>query len=520
MTSEQAQIVLEASHIRKSFGAVRALRGVDIRFRNGEIHALLGQNGAGKSTLVKILNGVHPAGSYSGSILLDGRTVEFASPAEARAGGVGYVPQELEVLPDLSVAENVFAGMTGLGNGLFARRRLMRQRARALFEELNLEIDPTAPVGGLSAAERHLVMIARALAAAPRVLMLDEPTASLSSTEVEGLFRVLRRLRARGVTVIYITHRLPEVLSVCDRVTVLRDGSVAAEIARDHFDADQFIFAMSGQRLQGMYPSRQATPRGSAMLEVRDLVVATQAGARRSHGPVSFAVRAGEIVGLAGLLGSGRTEILHGIYGRLPANGQIRVAGQSVSIRSPRDARRQGIALLTEDRKREGLLFNLPAGANISIGNLDPLSRYGVVRRDRERSAILATMRALDVKASSPQSSVAHLSGGNQQKLLFGRVLMRGPRILLLDEPTKGVDAATRHEIYRLIVDLAGRGVTMLVVASELEELIGLADRCLVIADGRIVDEFERGAGGEERVLRAVSAAQARPRPISQENDE
>jgi ABC-type sugar transport system ATPase subunit len=352
-------------------------------------------------------------------------------------------------------------------------------------------------------------MIARALAASPRVLMLDEPTASLSSAEVNALFRILLRLKAKGVAIIYITHRLPEVLAICDRTTVLRDGVVAAEIARPQFDAEHFIFAMSGQRLEGLYPARDAPRAAPPVLEVHDLAVMMPASRSGGEARISLSVRPGEILGLAGLLGSGRSEILHAIYGRAPRGGEIRVAGQPAVIRSPRDARLHGIALLTEDRKRDGLLFNLPVGANITIGNLEPLSRRGLIRRAQERSAVLQAMRALNVKASSPRSAVAHLSGGNQQKLLFGRVLMRRPRILLLDEPTKGVDAGTRHEIYRLIVDLAATGVASLVVASELEELVALADRCLVITDGRIVDEFCRGEGGEERVLRSISAAQA-----------
>jgi ABC-type sugar transport system ATPase subunit len=352
-------------------------------------------------------------------------------------------------------------------------------------------------------------MIARALALGPRVLMLDEPTASLSGAEVESLFNVLRRLKAQGVTMIYITHRLPEVLTVCDRVTVLRDGSVAAEIARPEFNEDQFIFAMSGQRLSRLYPAHTAPAAAPMALEVRQMSVAARSGANHGASEVSLSIRAGEIVGLAGLLGSGRTEILHGIYGRVRFTGEVAVAGKRVAIRSPADARRASIALLTEDRKRDGLLFNLGAGANITIGNLGPLSRRGMVRGDKERAAVLEGMRALNVKAASTEASVAHLSGGNQQKLLFARVLMRAPRVLLLDEPTKGVDAGTRHEIYRLIVDLAEKGVALLVVASELEEVIGLCDRCLVVSDGRIVDEFARGEGGEDRVLRSVAAAPA-----------
>jgi ribose transport system ATP-binding protein/D-xylose transport system ATP-binding protein len=386
----------------------------------------------------------------------------------------------------------------------------LEDRTRALFNQLGLSIEPTRLVASLTSAQRHLVMIARALSMQPRVLILDEPTASLSGAEVGGLFTVLRRLKAQGVTMIYITHRLPEVMTVCDRATVLRDGRVAAEIACEDFNEERFIFAMSGQRPQRLYPHHEAPQRDSpAILSVRNLSTAGHSGALSNPTDISFDIRAGEIVGLAGLLGSGRTEILHAIYGRASFSGQVLVGGKAVSIRSPSSARRAGIALLTEDRKRDGLLFNLGAGANITIGNLQGLSRHGIVNGEREQNAVLQAMRALNVKVPSPKASVAHLSGGNQQKLLFARVLMRAPRILLLDEPTKGVDAATRHEIYRLIVELAGKGVALLVVASELDEVIGISDRCLTIADGRIVDEFKRGQGGEERVLRAVAAAQA-----------
>jgi ribose transport system ATP-binding protein len=501
--------LIEARGLVKSFSGVPALRGIDFAVMPGEIHALLGQNGAGKSTLVKILNGLHPAGSYSGSIIVEGKDAHFASPSDARAAGIAYVPQEIEVLEQLSVAENIFAGHTNLGRGIFIHQRRLEARARALFEQLGLAIDPRALVASLTSAQRHLVMIARALAMKPRVLVLDEPTASLSGTEVDLLFGVLRRLKAQGVTMIYITHRLPEVLAVCDRVTVLRDGRVAADIGRGEFNEEQFIFAMSGQRLQRLYPDHEPPAVSPVLLSVRNLAVEGKPGLASASAGIDFSIRSGEIVGLAGLLGSGRTEILHAIYGRAPFTGDIEVDGKPTSIRSPADARRVGIALLTEDRKRDGLLFNLGAGANITIGNLEALSRHGVVRGERERSAILEAMRALNVKAPSAQASVAHLSGGNQQKLLFARVLMRAPRILLLDEPTKGVDAATRHEIYRLIVELAQTGVALLVVASELEEVIGLCDRCLTIADGRIVDEFQRGEGSEERVLRAIAAAQA-----------
>ena len=504
--------IIRTKSITKSFAGVQALRGVDFHVRRAEIHALLGQNGAGKSTLVKILNGVYPAGSFGGDMALAGQRVSFRSPDDARAAGVGYVPQEIEVLEQLSVAENVFAGRMGMGRGPFIHRREIEAQTRGIFADIGIDIDPKSIVAALTSAQRHLVMIARALALKPRVLILDEPTASLSGHEVDALFEVLRRLRAQGVTMIYITHRLPEVLDICDSATVLRDGQVAAEILRADFDEERFIYAMSGQRMQRRFPDRQGVTGTRQMLELRSLTVAGHPGAIFGARDISFRIAAGEIVGLAGLLGSGRSEILHGIYGRVPSTGVVLVDGHPVKIRSPKDARAAGIALLTEDRKRDGLLFNLPVGANITIGNLENLSRYGVLRADRERRAVRDAMRDLNVKAASAQSSVAHLSGGNQQKLLLARVLTRSPRVLLLDEPTKGVDATTRAEIYRLVVALADKGVALLVVASELDEIIGLCDRCLTIADGRIVDEFRRGEGGEDRVLRAVASAQARTR--------
>jgi len=509
MSNTQHPPVIEVTAIGKRFGGVIALRGVDFSVWRGEICALLGQNGAGKSTLVKILNGVHPAGSYEGSIRLDGQPVAFRSPAEARASGIGYVPQEIEVLEQLSVAENVFAGQMSLGRGVLVHRSRLNAMARAIFAEIGIDLDPKALVASLSAAQRHLVMIARALALKPRVLILDEPTASLSGAEVEALFGVLMRLKAQGVSMIYITHRLPEVMAVCDRAAVLRDGQVAVQLARDAFEEEQFIFAMSGQRLQKLFPEHAAPVDARPMLEVENLCVKGKSGAIYGARNISFSVAAGEILGLVGLLGSGRSEILHGIYGRERATGTIRIDGQPISIRSPRDARNVGIALLTEDRKRDGLLFNLPIGANITIGNLRALANAGFISAPRERSAIVEAMQQLSVKAASPQAFAAHLSGGNQQKLLFARVLMRTPRVLLLDEPTKGVDAATRHEIYKLVVDLANQGVALVVVSSELDEVLGLADRCLTISDGRIIDEFRRGEGSEERVLRTIAAAQA-----------
>jgi ABC-type sugar transport system ATPase subunit len=507
MADTAATPAIEVLHVCKEFSGVKALRDASLRVRQGETHALLGQNGAGKSTLIKILNGVYPAKSYTGSILLHGKPVEFASPADARHKGVAYVPQEIEVLAQLSVAENIFAGQTGLGAGPLVNRRRMEASAGAILREIGLDMDPAAKVAHLNAAQRHMVMIARALSTRPRLLMLDEPTASLSSAEVDRLFELLAALKRGGATILYISHRLAEVLAICDRATILRDGVTACELDRAEFSQDVLIQRMSGRKTVAMFPEREAPPHVPALMEVRDLSMPRRFGVNRALHDVSFSVRPGEILGLAGLLGSGRTEILSALYGVLPHTGEIRMAGRPVALHSPAAARAAGIALLTEDRKHNGLLFNLPAGQNITIGNLASVARRGVIDRQRESRTVLEQMSSLNVKARSPASSAAHLSGGNQQKLLFARVLLSRPRILMLDEPTKGVDAATRQEIYRLVVDLARSGVALIVVCSELEEVIGLADRCLVISHGRVVDAFARGEGGDERVLRASEVA-------------
>ncbi len=498
-----ASIAIEARAVSKSFGGVRALRDVSVVVRRGETHALLGQNGAGKSTLVKILNGVHPAGTYTGALYLDGTEVHFDSPADARRKGVAYVPQEIEVVPQLTVAENIFAGQTSLGKGLLVDRRALDRSAQVLLGEIGIAIDPNARLAHLTAAQRHLVMIARALSTRPSVLMLDEPTASLSSTEVEKLLELLVLLKRRGATLLYISHRLAEVLAICDRATILKDGAVACELTREEFTADVFIQRMSGQKARALYPQRSAPPKREPVLIVDGLSMPRRFGVNRSLTEVSFSVQPGEILGLAGLLGSGRSEILGALYGSLAHSGTVRVAGSAARIHSPAAARALGIELVTEDRKHTGLLFNLPAGQNVTIGNLAAVTRGGVIDKARETTVALERMRALNVKAQSPAASVAHLSGGNQQKLLFARALLGKPRILLLDEPTKGVDAATRQEIYRLMCELADAGVALIVASSELEEVIGLADRCLVVAGGRIVDTFMRGEGGDERVLRA-----------------
>ncbi|HEY8283987.1 MAG TPA: sugar ABC transporter ATP-binding protein [Chloroflexota bacterium] len=509
-SSGQAPFILETEGLGKQFAGVRALGQVAFKVRPGQIHALVGQNGAGKSTLVKILNGVHAAGSYEGVVRLNGTVVRFASPADARARGIGYVPQELQVLENLSIAENIYVGQTGLERKAFVRFSELNERAAGLLNRLGVGLDGRAPLASLSAAQKQLVMIARALATSPSVLMLDEPTASLSVHEVDRLFLILERLRSEGVTMILITHRIPEVLALADWATVLRDGQVVAEIPRAEFHEDAIVAAMVGRRLDLVFPPHDPLASPEELLRVEHLRIRRSGGGADLISDVSLSVRRGEIVGLAGLVGAGRTEVLSALYGRIAHEGRLVIEGREVTIRRPADAIKVGIAMLTEDRKNAGLLFNLPLGQNITLGNLRLFARYGILDREREDQTARASMKALDVKAPSIRADVAHLSGGNQQKALLARVLVKTPKILLLDEPTKGVDVGTKREIYRLILALADRGLGLIVVSSELPELLGLCDRCLVLSNGRIVDEFAKAEGSEERILQATARTPAR----------
>jgi ribose transport system ATP-binding protein len=499
--------VLETERLGKRFAGVPALSDVDFHLEAGTIHALVGHNGAGKSTLVKVLTGVHPTGSYDGTIKLDGAEVRFASPAQARAEGIAYVPQEIQVVEQLSVAENLFVGRTGRDGSPLVSFRELHRRAQALLTRLEIPLDGRQPVAALSATQRQLVMIARALAGDPRVLILDEPTASLAGNETARLFGVLERLRAAGTTMIFITHRIPEVMSMCDRATVLRDGRAVAELEKDAFSERAIVAAMVGRQLERLYPQRESVHGAEETLRLEHLSVSHPSRPGDIVRDVNLTARRGEIVGIAGVVGAGRTELLSAIYGRLHHHGTISVEGRPLRLRSPADARRAGIAMLSEDRKGSGLLFNFGLSQNVTIGNLGGIAKMGFVDRRAEQRVAREFIDSLRIKAPSASADVAHLSGGNQQKILLARVLMNAPKVMLLDEPTKGVDVETRQEIYRLILELADRGVTLLVVSSEIAELVGLCDRCVVLADGAIVDEFARGEGSEARVIEATTTA-------------
>jgi ABC-type sugar transport system ATPase subunit len=487
---------LEMRDITKSFAGNRVLAGVSLRAAAGEVHALVGENGAGKSTLMKILAGVHqPDG---GEMLVEGRPVRFPRPADALAHGVAMIYQELSLAPHLTVAENIFLGREPLRFaplGVVDGREL-NERARRLLAGHGFRLNPRAVVGRLSAADRQLVEITRATAEARRLIVMDEPTSSLTVHEAKELFRLIRDLKRRGLAVIYISHRLEELDEVADRLTILRDGREVYEGAWGEISHDEIIRHMAGRELKEIFPPRDAE-RGGAVLRVEGL---TRAG--KFEG-VTFEARAGEVVGLAGLAGAGRTELVEAIFGAQPADsGLVSLDGVPLVSNSPARSVGLGLGLLTEDRKRTGLCLNQTLASNLTLANVRALVEGWRLRRGREREAAREYVERLHVRPPDPEKIVGRLSGGNQQKVLLGRWLFAGSRVFLLDEPTRGVDVAARAEIYRAVNRLAEGGAAVVMVSSDLPELLGMADRILVMRRGRLVAELDARRATQEEVLR------------------
>ncbi len=493
--------LLAALGVSKRFAGVTALDGVDFELRAGEVHALMGENGAGKSTLMKILSGVQPADA--GEIRIDGAAVRFAGVRDAERAGVAIIHQELNLVPELSVAANVFLGREPRRAGVFLDGRAMSAAARGLLGRLGIELDPDARVAGLRMGEQQLVEIAKALSLEARILIMDEPTSALSPAECARLFRIVRGLAADGVGIVYISHRIEEVSDLADRVTVLRDGRrvVTAPIAE--MSRARLIAAMVGREI-GDRPAT-AGEGGPVVLSVRGLTldVPVRRGWRRVLDGVDLDLRQGEILGVGGLLGSGRTEILETLFGatRGRAGGSIRLDGRPVAIASPRVARRLGIALVTEDRKGQGLLLAASVRDNVALPSLGRISRFGIRRPAGEAAVAADAVRRLGIRCAGIGQATATLSGGNQQKVVIGKWLATGPRVLLLDEPTRGIDVGAKQEIYALVRALAGEGLAILMVSSELPELLLLADRILVMAQGRKTGELARAAASEEAIM-------------------
>jgi ABC-type sugar transport system ATPase subunit len=482
--------LLAARGLSKSYGGVRVLHGVDFELGAGEVHALVGENGAGKSTLVKILAGAVRADA--GSVELRGAALPPGDPLAVRRLGVSVVHQEFTLVPELDVTDNVYLGRER--GWPFLRRAEMVRAVRARLHELGVDVDIRTPVGRLSVAHQQLVEIARALELDASVLVLDEPSASLSAREVARLLAVVRQLRDRGLGVIYISHRFDEIFAVADRVTVLRDGRHVATTPAGSVDRAQLIKWMVGREISEEFPARAPTP-GSPALEVRGL---TAAGRFRD---VSFTVRAGEIVGLAGLVGAGRTSTALAIVGAVDASGDVRVNGTPLATRSPASAIEHGLAYLTEDRKSRGIFGDLSTSVNITIAFLRAFSRWGFISNARERQAAARAARDFDVRAASLEQRAGTLSGGNQQKMLLARFLLERRVAVILDEPTRGVDVGARAEIYALMNRLTAEGLAILMISSDLPELVGMADRVVVMREGRVTGEIERAALTAETVM-------------------
>ena len=485
---------LEMRGISKTFPGVKALNNVQLKSWGGEVLALMGENGAGKSTLMKILSGAYQA-DPGGELLIDGKPVAIADPIAAKQQGIAIIYQELALAPNLTVAENIYLGTEPARGGGRIDRKAMREGCRPVLERLGAPFGPDTVVGGLSIAEQQLVEITRALHAQSKILVLDEPTTALSSRETDRLFGLVRQLRADGIALIYISHRMAEVYELADRVSVLRDGGYVGTLTRDELSAESLVKMMVGRDLSSFYTKTEKPQdgrRGAVILDVQGITD----GGRRVK-PCSLQLHQGEVLGIAGLVGSGRTELARLIYGADPkTGGKVALNGSVLTVRGPEDALAAGIAYLTEDRKGLGLFLDLPCGTNINLGVIErDAKRGGVLDLAAGRRRAAAAFKALRVRAASPAVTVGSLSGGNQQKVLLSRWLETGPKVLILDEPTRGVDIGAKSEIYRIIDELSQRGIGIIVISSELPEIIGTCDRVLVMREGHIAGEVG-GPGG------------------------
>ncbi|WP_246365732.1 sugar ABC transporter ATP-binding protein [Kibdelosporangium persicum] len=488
--------------ISKSYGGVRACREVDLTVRAGEVHALLGENGAGKSTLMRVLSG--DLTDYTGTITVGDRPVRFHGPADAQRAGIAMIHQELDLVPGLSVAENIFLGREPRTRLRTLDRRAMLRETRTLLRRTGIDLDPRRQVGELRTGEQQLVSIAKALSLDAKVLIMDEPTSALSSAEVDRMFTVIAELRRAGAGIVYISHRMDEIGRIADRATVLRNGCVVAEFDARDMTADQAAEAMIGRPVRAMFTTHETADTGEQLLEVRDLVVPRSRPGRRDPAGISLTVRRGEIVGLAGLLGSGRTELLETLFGAGGRRrGSVIFKGRPVRPRGPRSAIRLGMVYMPEDRRISGLALDHSVLANTVLSVVDRIARLGVVSRRREAGAATRIVRDLSVKLASVRDPVSALSGGNQQKVVLGRMLLTEPDLLLLDEPTRGVDVGAKAEIYHLLGQAAQRGMGVLLASSELAELVGVCDRVIVLRGGRDVAELRTEQAGEADLLAA-----------------
>ena len=474
-------IILSLYNIVKTYPGVVALDDISLDFRRGEIHGLVGENGAGKSTLIKVIAGAIAADS--GYFQINGERFERITPKAAKEHGIEVIYQELNLVPSVTVAENVFLGAFP-GNGVSIDMEEMVRRSSELFQEMGIEIDPRSKVQELSVAKKQMVEIAKSLVRDVKLLVMDEPTSPLTLYETELLFKLVAKLKAKGVTIIYISHRMNELYQLTDRMTVIRDGTKIKTVNTNEISQDELIHMMVGRELKSIYVEKNCQI-GEPILEVQNF----SGGGFRN---ISFTLRKGEILGFAGLVGAGRTELMRGIFGADPiAEGNLILEGKPIQIHSPEDAVRYGIGFLPEDRKLEGVLLELPIRDNITLSILKRISRFGVVDTKREEEILNKHKDDLRIKAPSMMQLVKNLSGGNQQKVAISKWLASDCKILIFDEPTRGIDVGAKHEIYQLLADLASAGISIIVVSSEMEEILGIADRILVLYEGTMTGEIK-----------------------------
>lgn len=487
--------ILELKHISKQYTGVKALDDVSISFRRGEVHALMGENGAGKSSLIKTLSGaIQP---NDGEIVFEGTTYTHMEPHQAMELGIHVIYQEFNMMPELSVAENIFMGQQ-LGGGVLFNKSITEERAQKILDGMHVKINARETVKNLSVANMQLVEIAKALTRDVKVLVMDEPTAPLTDAEVETLFEIVQMLKSKGVTIIYISHRIAEVFQISDRVSVLRDGRFIKTVMTNEVDRDELIRLMVGREVSDTYPKRDFAP-GEVVLELRDVC-------GNGVENVSFAVRSGEIFGLSGLVGAGRTETMRMIFGADPIDsGEVLLSGQPVHPKHPAEAVKLGIGLIPEDRKQQGLLLDLPIFTNISMATMRDISHFTVVNSRAEKENVNRLVEAVTIKTPSIAQLVRNLSGGNQQKVVLAKWLAANCKVLIFDEPTRGIDVGARHEIYKLMNELCRQGIAIVMISSDMEEILGMSDRIMVLCEGHQAGILEREAFSQETILSLAS---------------
>lgn len=484
---------IEMRGIDKSFGGNAVLKNAGFLLDDGEVHALMGENGAGKSTLMKILTGVYT--KDAGQVIVDGKEVCYNNPQEAEKAGIVFIHQELNVLFDLTVEENMFLGKEIKKVFGICDRKAMRKRVQEILDMLGVDIDPTQRMDELSIGQQQMIEIAKALMVDAKVLIMDEPTAALTQSETEVLFKVVNSLRKKGVSIVYISHRMEEIFELCDRITILRDGTYIDTKRIADIDMNDIVKMMIGREIGERYPVRNSKI-GDVAFEVKNL---NCPGAFEN---VSFEVRAGEVLGVSGLMGAGRTEIMQAIFGNMPnVTGQLLLDGKEIKNKNPQQAIQNGIGFITEDRKVEGLMLEESIMKNISLANLGKISKNGVINKKKEQELVNKGIEELRIRCFGPQHECNNLSGGNQQKVIFAKWIYTNPKVLILDEPTRGVDIGAKKEIYNIINELAAKGVAIIMVSSELPEVLGMSDRVMVVREGEVRGILNKEEANQESIM-------------------